>query len=619
MTVLGALLDASGNAIGGGGNNTFTASSLGAALDSDIDTGGGTDDTAILQTALDLLASTGGGTLIIDGVALVTNLRPGSNTHIRFNPGAGLFQLAGTDTPILFNKNWCNQNNGPRVDTNIHISGPGVLNCNGENQRIQWILGTSLGTGWVTVSSDGAGIGSYGTPGLVLMGATKCSISDITVRNSRYWNFSLGYVDYTHVRNITAECTDPTGAYATIFNRDGLNWRGPGQFNSCYGVTQIGGNDDCFGGDFSEWGDFNLLDDPDLFQTIAYGAMLHSEFAGFFNVDGPTGIRIMDAGQRGTTMQSDAIRIRGVYGRSGTTIPITSIVAGVVTAPGHEFVADDYFQFQGLVSAHGANLDINGAGYFVKTVVPGVSFTYSLTLGGAAVTTGNAVGGFLGGTTSGGTYGLSSEIAGIISGKIRRLTFADFDLRGTIGVGTASCLYTSIENLKLENVNMYRLTGEAMLLVGYAAGGELSCAIGNLVMSNCTISPGPTASNYAKLVALSSIGTIDTIMLNGCMTTGPDPITNAGAIGRVVASNCYLPNSAGAVVTGAGTCGPRTGDFLYRYTVATLPAANAEMTGMRVTVTNAAQTVAANIGAVISGTGANVIPATFDGTNWRVG
>ncbi len=41
--------------------------------------------------------------------------------------------------------------------------------------------------------------------------------------------------------------------------------------------------------------------------------------------------------------------------------------------------------------------------------------------------------------------------------------------------------------------------------------------------------------------------------------------------------------------------------------------------GARAFVNNATQTVTANIGAVLSGTGANTIPVYSDGTNWRVG
>lgn len=55
-------------------------------------------------------------------------------------------------------------------------------------------------------------------------------------------------------------------------------------------------------------------------------------------------------------------------------------------------------------------------------------------------------------------------------------------------------------------------------------------------------------------------------------------------------------------------------------TIANLPACTGGVgIGRTLYVTNATQTVAANIGAVVAGTASNVIPVNCDGTNWRVG
>jgi hypothetical protein len=52
------------------------------------------------------------------------------------------------------------------------------------------------------------------------------------------------------------------------------------------------------------------------------------------------------------------------------------------------------------------------------------------------------------------------------------------------------------------------------------------------------------------------------------------------------------------------------------FTVATLPTPIAPA---RATVTDATQTLTAGIGAVVAGSGGNVVPVYYDGTNWRIG
>jgi hypothetical protein len=53
--------------------------------------------------------------------------------------------------------------------------------------------------------------------------------------------------------------------------------------------------------------------------------------------------------------------------------------------------------------------------------------------------------------------------------------------------------------------------------------------------------------------------------------------------------------------------------------VANLPSALVAGAGARAAVSNATQTLAAGIGAVVIGWGANIVPVFCDGTNWRIG
>ena len=64
-----------------------------AKLDSNVFTGGGTDDTAALQAVLDTAKDNGGVHLIMDGAALVSGLVVFSGTTIEaLNKNCGFFQ-----------------------------------------------------------------------------------------------------------------------------------------------------------------------------------------------------------------------------------------------------------------------------------------------------------------------------------------------------------------------------------------------------------------------------------------------------------------------------------------------------------------------------------------------
>ena len=78
-------------------DNIIFASRFGAALDSDVINGGGTDDTKALQAALDTAARAGHLRLVLDGAALISApLRIYSNTTILCpDRGCGVFLRRG--------------------------------------------------------------------------------------------------------------------------------------------------------------------------------------------------------------------------------------------------------------------------------------------------------------------------------------------------------------------------------------------------------------------------------------------------------------------------------------------------------------------------------------------
>ena len=111
--------------------NIFYASECGAKLDSNVYTGGGTDDTAAIQRILDKASELGSVHLIIDGAALVTGLKIHSNTTIECkNQSYGFFLKDYSNCPILIN---ANPDTERIVDRNITILG-GTYNENNQKQ-----------------------------------------------------------------------------------------------------------------------------------------------------------------------------------------------------------------------------------------------------------------------------------------------------------------------------------------------------------------------------------------------------------------------------------------------------------------------------------------------------
>jgi hypothetical protein len=194
----------------------------GIALNSNIETGGGTDDTAVIQAALDGFGALGRPfTLAFDGVALVTGLALPSNCAIHMMPGAGMFLKAGSNRPILANANPTRDvtyvgtegdftiNGGNR---NIELIG-GTYNCNGANQSHYtdgsgFVNGVNAGKPWVV------GIAMYGVDGYVQ--------EDVTVKNAKTFNVHLASCRKPVIRNYTVDV--PT---ANSIFQDGLHFNGP--------------------------------------------------------------------------------------------------------------------------------------------------------------------------------------------------------------------------------------------------------------------------------------------------------------------------------------------------------------------------------------------------------
>lgn len=184
---------------------TVYASKAGCALDSNLDTGGGTDDTAALQAVLDSAPTKGTLRLVIEKPALITGLRVASNTIIQFHKGAGVFLKSGSHKAMLTNKNPI-VSGGTVIDKNIEIIG-GYWNGNGANQN----------------DSDGVGSNGSYTNGMNFYGVQNLRMDGVHIHDSRVWGVSFWQSKYVTITNHRHSIV--TGS--TRISQDGINLRGP--------------------------------------------------------------------------------------------------------------------------------------------------------------------------------------------------------------------------------------------------------------------------------------------------------------------------------------------------------------------------------------------------------
>ena len=118
-------------------NNSFSshiifASQAGANLDSNVISGGGTDDTDIIQALLDKAPVMGSLHLVMDGAALIRGLTIYSNTTIEcLNSSCGFFLAPHANRSLIQNANPLMS--GEREDKNITLLG-GTYNHNCKEQ-----------------------------------------------------------------------------------------------------------------------------------------------------------------------------------------------------------------------------------------------------------------------------------------------------------------------------------------------------------------------------------------------------------------------------------------------------------------------------------------------------
>jgi len=201
------------------------ASQCGAALNSDVYKGGGTDDTAVLQAVLDKASQLGRLHLVLDGAALISkSLRIHSNTTIECpDKSCGLFLANGSDCSVIRNANFDTET---IRDHNITILG-GVFNNNspGQVHHREGEPENGFISNWIFA--------------MEFYGVENVLMRDVTIANQR--TFALLMANWKHVvmENIHIDRRER----ADYQNQDGLHFWGPGRFLTIRDIRGNSGDD----------------------------------------------------------------------------------------------------------------------------------------------------------------------------------------------------------------------------------------------------------------------------------------------------------------------------------------------------------------------------------------
>ncbi len=197
------------------------ASQTGARLDGNVSTGGGTDDTEILQAVLDQAPHLGSLLLIMDGAALVRGLIIHSNTTIEcLNHDCGFFLAPQTNGPVIRNAH--PDKKGPRLDRNITLIG-GTYNQDCPHQEHH-------------ILKDGQASFVFG---MEFHGVEHFTMRGVTIRNQRTFALLMANWHQVTIDDVTIELPDRMHAQ----NQDGLHFWGPGRFLTIRNIRGTAGDD----------------------------------------------------------------------------------------------------------------------------------------------------------------------------------------------------------------------------------------------------------------------------------------------------------------------------------------------------------------------------------------
>lgn len=255
-------------------------------LDSNVLTGGGTDETALLQEMLDQALVWGALTLIMDGAALVSGLKIHSNTTIRCeNQSCGFYLKDGANRSILQTEiqDW------RTIQTeNISLLG-GSWNINCEHQERT----DGIPEKWNNMDDPEAG---WENAGHVLMGMRFVGVRNMELRGVRLIDqrvFGMMFGNWEHVVMEDIAIELPHNYYAQ--NQDGVHFFGPGRDLAIRNIRGCSGDD-------------LLALTPDELDGVS--SITDVTIDGVYLENADQGIRLLSR-NKGTL---DRVYIRNVYG-----------------------------------------------------------------------------------------------------------------------------------------------------------------------------------------------------------------------------------------------------------------------------------------------------------------
>lgn len=256
-----------------------------AALDSNVHTGGGTDDTAALQAVLDRAKDEEVGIhLVMDGAALISRLFIYSNTTIEcLNKDCGFYQMDHVDDSMLTNANWDHYEIRTR---HIQLLG-GTYNQNCLHQAHDHSHGERYYT-----APDGREIKEIDfNLCLEFYGVGDMLVRDVTIAAFRTFAFTVGCFKNVTIENVWLDMQHHMNG-----NQDGFHFWGPGQYLT---VRNCGG---CVSDDIMNLGPDEMDEISDITDVLVDGMFLE---------DAEQAVRLLSRG----TGRLDRVTIRNVTGQ----------------------------------------------------------------------------------------------------------------------------------------------------------------------------------------------------------------------------------------------------------------------------------------------------------------
>ena len=212
-----------------------------AALDSNVYTGGGTDDTAALQALLDSAPERGHLHIIMNGAALIRGLKIHSNTTIEcLNRDCGFFLADGSNCAVVQN---AERDYFERKTHNVSLIG-GTYNHNAAGQLHHVAVDDPLYEFGGPYNKNLDIPGHALVIGMEFYGIEHLLLRDVVIRNHRSWGFLACNFKHVTIEGCWFDLPDKMFAQ----NQDGYHFWGPGQFLT---IRDVGG---CVGDDFMNLG-----------------------------------------------------------------------------------------------------------------------------------------------------------------------------------------------------------------------------------------------------------------------------------------------------------------------------------------------------------------------------